>query len=75
MPQQSDMFEETQDVLLTERLTSLPVWNKIMGMYRTPDQYANSQHVAEILMHEVGVRNVIEFCTTELERRSANEQS
>ncbi len=75
MPMQSDLFEDTQDAYLCERLTKVQPWNKIMGMYRTADQYVNSEHVAEILVHEVGIRNVIEFCVTELERRSANEKS
>lgn len=74
MPAQSDLFISTQDVRLCERLTKVRPWDKIMGMYRTADQYVNSERVAEILVHEVGIRNVIEFCVTELERRSANEK-
>lgn len=74
MPTQNDMFQMTEDAFLCERLAKLPAWSKIIGMYRTADQYVNSEHVAEILVHEVGIRNVIEFCTTELERRSANQK-
>lgn len=74
MEKQNDLFEMTEDAFLAERLTKLRAWSKIIGMYRTADQYVNSEHVAEILVHEVGIRNVIEFCVTELERRSANQK-
>lgn len=74
MEKQNDLFEMTEDAFLAERLAKLRAWSKIIGMYRTPDQYVNSEHVAEILVHEVGIRNVIEFCVTELERRSANQK-
>lgn len=69
-----DMFEITEDAALAQRLVCTPVWPQIIGMYRTADQYVNSEHVAEILMHEIGIRNVVEFCVTELERRSANKK-
>lgn len=68
---QSDMF----DVDLAERLAALPIYKNVMGMYRTSDQYVNSPRVAEVLLHEVGVRDVIEFCVTALEKRSGDKQS
>jgi hypothetical protein len=71
---QRDMFEMTEDAYLAERLMQTCVQPKIIGMFRTPDQYVNSECVAEILVAEVGIRNVVEFCVTELERRSANEK-
>ena len=72
--EQRDMFEMTEDAFLAERLMKTCVYPKIIGMFRTPDQYVNSACIAEILVAEVGVRNVVEFCVTELERRSANEE-
>lgn len=74
MAKQSDMFEMTEDAFLAERLMKTSVQPKVIGMYRTADQYVNSEHVAEILMHEVGIKSVIQFCVTELERRSANKE-
>lgn len=72
--EQLDLFKQTEDAQLAERLMQTSAQYKIIGMYRTPDQYVNSAQVAEVLVHEVGIRNVIEFCVTELERRSANKK-
>jgi len=74
MEKQSDLFEMTEDAFLAERLAKCSAWPKIIGMYRTADQYVNSKEVADILVNEVGIRNVIEFCVTEMERRSANKK-
>ena len=65
------MAEQTEDARLAERLVNSDegVYNKIRGMYRTPDQYVSSPKVAEILTEAVGVRKVIELCIIILEAR------
>ena len=72
MVTQNDLFKSKEDVLLAERLMQTEVAEHIQGMYRTSNQYVNSMIVASALMEKVGVRNVIEFCVTTLERRSGN---
>jgi len=72
METQSDLFEKTEDAQLAERLMQLPISKNFQGMFRSSDQYVNSDRVAEVLVSEVGYRNIIEFCVTTLERRSAN---
>ena len=69
---QMDMFKTTEDALLAERLMQTEVAHEIQGMYRSSDQYVNSLAVAHVLIEAVGVRNVVEFCVTELERRSGD---
>lgn len=72
---QLDMFKQSEDALLAERLMKLNTSGFLQGRYRTPDQYVNSEYVASMLMEEVGVRAVIEFCVTTLERASDNKKS
>jgi len=72
MAMQNDMFKQTEDAQLAERLMKTKIGPRIQGHYRSSDQYVNSPLIAEILVEEVGVRNVIEFCVTTLERRSAD---
>ena len=72
METQSDLFEKTEDSILAERLMHLPISKNFQGMFRTSDQYVNSDRVAEVLVSEVGYRNIIEFCVTTLERRNGN---
>ena len=74
MPQQSDLFEKTEDAMLAERLMQVDdqITSRIQGMYRTPEQYVNSAQIAEVLVARIGYRNIIEFCVTTLERRDGN---
>lgn len=74
MVTQSDLFEETEDVILAERLVALRVPD-IQGIARTSSGYVNHPMVAAQLTSMVGVRNVVEFCVTTLERNSGNEES
>lgn len=69
---QDDLFEQTEDAQLAERLMQTIAKGPIQGMYRTPEQYVNSPLVAEILVGLVGARNVVEFCVTTLERKRDN---
>lgn len=69
MVTQSDLFRSREDVLLAERLMELPVSKNFQGMFRTANQYVNSDRIAEVLVSEVGTRNIIEFCVTTLERQ------
>lgn len=72
MVTQNDLFQSREDQILAERLMQLPVSKNFQGMFRTSNQYVNSDRVAEVLSSEVGTRNIIEFCVTTLERRSAD---
>lgn len=69
MVTQSDLFRSREDQILAERLMQLPVSKNFQGMFRTSNQYVNSDRIAEVLVSEVGIRNIIEFCVTTLERR------
>jgi hypothetical protein len=69
MATQNDLFQSREDQILAERLMQLPVSKNFQGMFRTSNQYVNSDRVAEVLSSEVGTRNIIEFCVTTLERR------
>jgi hypothetical protein len=72
MGTQSDLFRSEEDQILAERLMRLDVAKNFQGMFRTSNQYVNSDRVAEVLSSEVGTRNIIEFCVTTLERRNGN---
>ena len=72
MATQNDLFRSTEDTLLAERIMQLDVSKNFQGMFRTANQYVNSDRVAEVLVSEVGTRNIIEFCVTTLERRNGN---
>jgi hypothetical protein len=72
MVTQNDLFQSTEDALLAERLMKLDISKNFQGMFRTPNQYVNSDRIAEILVAEVGYRNIIDFCVTTLERRIGN---
>lgn len=74
MPTQNDLFEY-EDVLLAERLMRLGVGKRIQGMSRTATALVNNPLVAEMMIAEVGARNVIEFAVQTLERKLANEKS
>jgi len=69
MATQNDLFQSREDQILAERLMQLPVSKNFKGMFRTSNQYVNSDRIAEVLSSEVGTRNIIEFCVTTLERR------
>lgn len=70
--QQGDLFGKTEDAMLAERLMKLPVSKNFIGMHRLPEGYVNDPRVAEVLSAETGIRNIIEFCVTTLERRSGD---
>jgi hypothetical protein len=72
MVTQNDLFQSTEDAQLAERLMQLDISKNFQGMFRTPNQYVNSDRIAEVLASEVGTRNIIEFCVTTLERRNGN---
>jgi hypothetical protein len=72
MGTQNDLFRSEEDGLLAGRLMQLDVGKKVQGMYRTSNQYVNSERVVEVLVSEVGIRNVIDFCVTTLERRNGD---
>lgn len=72
MEKQNDLFRSTEDTQLAERLMQLDISKNFQGMFRTANQYVNSDRVAEVLASEVGTRNIIEFCVTTLERRNGN---
>ena len=73
MGKQNDLYEGVEDQLLTTRLFSV-LGKEVQGMSRTSEDYVNNLHVAAKLIDKVGVRNVIEFCVTTLERQRANEK-
>lgn len=73
MEKQNDLYEGVEDQLLTTRLFSV-IGKEIQGMSRSSEGYVNNPHVAAKLIGKVGVRNVIEFCVTTLERKRANEK-
>lgn len=68
---QGDLFQQTQDVQLAERLMQLKLPG-IQGICRTSEGYVNDMRVVHHLANKVGIRNVIEFCVTTLERNSDN---
>lgn len=72
MGTQNDLFQSTEDAQLATRLMRLDVAKNFQGMFRTANQYVNSERVAEVLASEVGTRNIIEFCVTTLERRNGD---
>lgn len=75
MPRQNDLIDEIyEDKILAERLMRLGVGQRVQGMSRTATALVNNPLVAEMLVAEVGPRNIIEFAVTTLERRIAGEE-
>ena len=75
MPQQNDLFVQTEDALLAERLMKTPAKGELLGLFRTSEALVNAPLVVELLVGHVGARNIIEFCVTTMERQRANEKS
>jgi len=73
METQSDLFER-EDALLAERIMRLGIGKQLQGMFRTSTSLVNSPLVAEMMVAEVGARNIIEFSATTLEREIANKK-